>query len=210
VTARYYPLGVETRRVDVAPPLEVRIEPAGPERWDDVATILGLSTPLGCFCLYYRQSSGDYNRTPGPQRTALMRELVASQPPPGLLAYAGSEVIGWCGFGPRTSMERLVRSRTIPRVDDLPVWSIVCFVVRVGYRRRGVARALLAGVIDYARQAGAAGLEAYPIEPDGRRVNTTDAYVGTLGMFERAGFRKVLLTDATSARLPRWLVRLDF
>jgi GNAT superfamily N-acetyltransferase len=198
---------MSSRSVDE--PLALRVEPARPERWDDVASILGMSEPRGCFCLYYRQSSGDYSRTPGPERIELMQELVAGEPPPGMLAYAHDEVVGWCGFGPRTSMERLVRSRTIPSVDDKPVWSIVCFVVRVGFRRQGVATALLAGVIDYAREHGAAGLEAYPIEPEGRRVNTTDAYVGTLSMFERAGFRKVLLTESTSARLPRWLVRLE-
>jgi GNAT superfamily N-acetyltransferase len=168
-----------------------------------------MSNERGCFCLYYRQSSGDYSRTPAPQRVSLMRDLVAGDPPPGMLAYAADEVVGWCGFGPRTSMERLVRSRTIPSVDDRPVWSIVCFVVRVGYRRKGVAGALLRGVIEYAREHGAAGLEAYPIQPDGRRVNTTDAYVGTVGMFERAGFHKVVITGATSARLPRWVMRLE-
>lgn len=199
-----------TARRAPAEPLHVTVEPARPERWDDVATILGMANPRGCFCLYYRQSAGDYSRTPGPQRIELMRTMVASEPPPGMLAYAGDEVVGWCGFGPRTSLERLVRSRTIPAVDDMPVWSIVCFVVRVGYRRQGVARALLDGVIDYAREHGAAGLEAYPIDPAGRRVNTTDAYVGTVGMFERAGFHKVVLTDSTSARLPRWLMRQEF
>ena len=29
-------------------------------------------------------------------------------------------------------------------------------------------------------------------------------------MFDAAGFRRILLTDARSAGLPRWLVRLDF
>jgi ribosomal protein S18 acetylase RimI-like enzyme len=194
---------------DSAGALEVTVEPARPDRWDDVASILGMAEPRGCFCLYYRQSSGDYSRTPGPERVRLMQALVAEEPPPGMLAYAGGEVVGWCGFGPRTSMQRLVRSRTIPSVDDKPVWSIVCFVVRVGFRRQGVARALLAAMIDYARDHGAAGLEAYPIDPESRRVNTSGAYVGTVGMFEGAGFRKVVLTDSTSAHLPRWLMRLD-
>jgi GNAT superfamily N-acetyltransferase len=62
-------------------------------------------------------------------------------------------------------MRRLERSRTIPRIDDLPVWSIVCFDVRPGYRRRGIATALLSGAIDYARAHGAIGVEAYPTDP---------------------------------------------
>jgi GNAT superfamily N-acetyltransferase len=106
-------------------------------------------------------------------------------------------------------MERLVRSRTIPLVDDRPVWSVVCFLVRTGYRRKGVAQALLQGAIDCAREHGAPALEAYPIDPEGRRVSTSLAYVGTTAMFERAGFRRVVETSARSAGLPRWLMRLE-
>lgn len=87
---------------------------------------------------------------------------------------------------------------------------IGCFRIRVGYRRRGVARALLAGVIEAAQAAGAPGVEAYPIDPGGRRVDVTFAFVGLLSTFEAAGFRRVLTTGARSAGLPRHLVRLDF
>jgi GNAT superfamily N-acetyltransferase len=118
-------------------------------------------------------------------------------------------MIGWCGFGPRQQMERLVRSRTIPAIDDLPVWSIVCFEVRPGYRRRGVARALLRGAIDCARSFGAPVLEAYPVDPEGARISSNFAYVGLVSMFEQAGFRRVVQTSARSAGLPRWLMRLD-
>jgi len=126
-----------------------------------------------------------------------------------MLACLGEEVVGWCGIGPRTEMERLSRSRTLPSIDDRPLWSIVCFLVRVGYRRQGVARALLDGAIAYARELAAAGLEAYPIDPKGRRVDVAFAYVGTTSMFERAGFRRVVETASRSAGRPRWLMRLD-
>jgi GNAT superfamily N-acetyltransferase len=119
------------------------------------------------------------------------------------------EPAGWCGFGVRQRVERLVRSRTIPAIDDLPVWAVYCFTVRVGYRRRGVARALLDGLIDYAREQGAPALEAYPVETGGARIHGTAAYVGTLGMFEAARFRRVLQTDARSDHRPRWLMRLE-
>ena len=107
-------------------------------------------------------------------------------------------------------MQRLVRSRTIPAVDDRPVWSIVCFLVRTGFRRRGVARALLQGVITYARRNGAPALEASPVDPGSKRIDTAFAYVGTVAMFEQAGFQRVLETSAHSAGLPRWLMRLEF
>ena len=107
-------------------------------------------------------------------------------------------------------LPRLVRSRTIPAIDEVPVWAIGCFVVRAGYRRRGIARALLAGVVEFARASGAPGVEAYPVDPEGARVDTAFGFVGFTPMFERAGFRRVLATAACSDRRPRWLMRLDF
>jgi len=192
---------------DGAPPAPIAVLPAAPECWPDVETLLGGDQDRGCWCLYWRLSSSAYAaRGPG---GPVMRARLGRQPAPGLLAYIGEEIVGWCGIGPRTEMERLSRSRTIPRIDDRPVWSIVCFLVRVGYRRHGVAQALLAGVVDYARQHGAVGLEAYPIDPEGRRVDVAFAYVGTTPMFERAGFRRIVETASRSAGRPRWLMRLD-
>ncbi len=106
-------------------------------------------------------------------------------------------------------MERLRRSRTIPAVDDRPVWAIVCFLVHAGFRRRGVARALLGGAIQCARSYGAPALEGYPIDPGDKRIDTAFAYVGTVAMFERAGFHRVTETSARSAGLSRWLMRLE-
>ncbi len=94
-------------------------------------------------------------------------------------------------------------------MDERPVWSVVCFVVRPGYRRRGVSRALLDGAIAYARSCEAVALEAYPVDTAGGRISGTFAYVGTTKMFEEAGFTRILKTAARSAGLPRWLMRLE-
>jgi GNAT superfamily N-acetyltransferase len=154
-------------------------------------------------------TSGEYSRASQEARFAALRAQLAETPAPGLVAYLDGEPAGWVGFGPRDRIGRLVRSRTIPKLDDLPVWAIYCFTVRVGYRRQGIARALLDGVIEYGREQGAPALEAYPVDTAGRRIHGTAAYVGTAGMFERAGFRRVVETDARSDHLPRWLMRLD-
>jgi len=136
--------------------------------------------------------------------------MAGGPPPPGYVAYLGGEPVGWCGVSMRTATPRLDHSRVIPAIDTQPVWVIGCFRIRVGYRRRGVARALLAAVVRAARDAAAPGVEAYPVDPGGRRIDTGFAYVGLVSMFDAAGFARVLLTDARSAGLPRWLVRLDF
>jgi GNAT superfamily N-acetyltransferase len=128
---------------------------------------------------------------------------------PGVLAYLEGEPVGWCGLGPREAMPRLLNSRTIPRVDDVPVWSIGCFVVRPGHRRRGLTRSLLDGAVAYARSMGATCIEGYPVDPDGKRVSSSFGFVGFTSTFEAAGFRRVTETGAHSAGLPRWLMRLD-
>jgi GNAT superfamily N-acetyltransferase len=187
----------------------ITVVPATAERWADVRTLLGGDGDRGCWCQYWRQSSSDYGRLgPGGGRRAL-REQLDRDPAPGVIAYLDAEPVGWCGVGPRAGMERIVRSRTIPQVDDVPVWSVVCFKVRVGFRRRGVARALLEGAIDYARANGAPALEAYPIDPEGKRLDVSFSYVGFVGMFEAAGFQQVVETAARSAGRPRILMRRD-
>jgi GNAT superfamily N-acetyltransferase len=189
--------------------MALTVVPATLDRLDDVVALLPTSGGWGCTCQYFRMSSGDYNRSTMESRLAALREQLAATPAPGVVAYFDDEPIGWCAFAPRSDYERLVRSRTIPKVDEVPVWSVTCFVVRTGHRRQGVTKALLAGAVDYARHNGAPALEAYPIDPAGERVSTAFLYVGTVRTFEEAGFRKVAMTHATSARLPRWLMRLD-
>ena len=189
----------------------IQVVPATPERWDDVVTLLGGNGDKGCWCQAPRGRAVGYGKAePGSRRETLRAQVEHDDPPPGLLAYVDGEVAGWCGFGPRPSLPRLVHSRTIPTIDDQPVWSILCFNIRVGYRRRGVAAALLDGVIELARRSGAPGLEAYPIDPEGGRVNANFGYVGVTPMFEKAGFRRVVETAAHSDRRPRILMRLEF
>ena len=57
--------------------------------------------------------------------------------------------------------------------------------------------------------AGAAAIEGYPVDNRGEKVDLTMAYVGTRGLFERAGFVKAADTDSVLDGFPRVLMRLD-
>jgi GNAT superfamily N-acetyltransferase len=188
----------------------LEIRPATLDRWPDVELLLGGDDDRGCWCQAWR-GKDEIARASGETRPETLRRQVATDaPPPGLLAYLDDVPVGWAGVSVRTRTPRLVGSRTIPAVDDQPVWSIGCFRIRVGYRRQGVASALLAGIVDAARAAGAPGVEAYPVDPAGRRIDVTFGFVGLASMFDRAGFVRVLETGAHSAGLTRILVRRMF
>jgi GNAT superfamily N-acetyltransferase len=91
-------------------------------------------------------------------------------------------------------------------VDDVPVWSIVCLVVRAGHRKQGVTGHLIEGAVAYAASRRAPAVEAYPVDPPGR-MDLTMAFVGTKAMFDRAGFSVIGVTTATASKLPRLVMR---
>ena len=187
----------------------IEIVPATVDRFDDVGLLLDAGAERGCWCQAWRGTDAE-GRARGETRPETLRRQMAATPPPGFVAYLDGVPVGWVGVAVRTETPRLVNSRTISAIDDAAVWSIGCFRIRPGYRRRGIASALLRGVVEAARAAGAPGVEAYPIDPAGQRVDAGFAFTGLASMFDAAGFRRVLVTDATSARLPRLLVRREF
>jgi len=107
-----------------------------------------------------------YRKRPHEENRAAFREVVKRGPPPGLLAFDGDMAVGWCQLTPRDALPWLDRTWRLKRVDDVPVWSLSCFYVRKGYRRRGVASALIAAAVKAAQKAKAPALEAYPLDAE--------------------------------------------
>ena len=170
-------------------------------RFDDFASFM---VRRGCICMAYRNSSLD---TAG--RVAHMRTLCATEPGPGVLAYVDSEPVGWCSVAPKSTYRALVNSRTIPHVQDEGAWSVVCFVVRPGFRRLGLMHELLEGAVAHARAMSATALESYPVDPGSKRIDQTSGYVGTVSLFEAHGFSRVCQTTGQSGGKPRWPMRRD-
>jgi GNAT superfamily N-acetyltransferase len=186
------------------------VVPATAARFDDVATMLGPRSPTAsvCWCLSHRVDARTNRELVGPARGEYVRRLCDRDVAPGVLAYDGRTVVGWAAVAPRSELP-FARSRKIPHVDDLPVWSAWCVRVRPGHRGRGISHALLEGAVAYARSQGAPAAEGYPVDNQGNKVDLTMAYVGTRSLFERAGFTKAADTDAVSGGFPRVLMRRD-
>lgn len=180
--------------------------------FDDVRQVIGPKRPDAnvCWCLSYRIPSKENRELPGPERGMLVEELCRRDPPPGVLAFDEGAPVGWAGVAPRADVHSFARANSlIPHVDDLPVWTVWCFRTKAGNRGRGIAHALLAGAVDFARSYDAPAIEGYPVDNRGERVDLTMGYVGTRALFERAGFAKAADTDSVIDGFPRVLMRLD-
>jgi GNAT superfamily N-acetyltransferase len=191
----------------------VKIAPLTPENFSDLAALFEEGgDPRWCWCAYFVVRGLDWsNSTPAANR-ALLRERVERPPfghPPGLVALRDGRAVGWVSLGPREGYVRLAFSKLLAPVDERPVWSIVCFVVSRGARGQGVAAALLAGAVEYARAAGASTLEGYPVDTGDGRIPAANAYHGTLSMFETAGFEVVATRRWNATTKPRIIVRRE-
>jgi GNAT superfamily N-acetyltransferase len=188
--------------------MAIEVRPAS--SFDDVATMVGPKRPDAnvCWCLSYRVPSKENVALQGPARGERVRQLVREDPPPGVLAYDGDEVVGWAAIHPRADTA-FARNRKIPHLDDLDVWSLWCIRVRPGHRGAGISHSLVDGAVEFARAHGAPVVEGYPVDNEGRKVEQTMAYVGTRKLFERAGFAKVADTESVINGFPRVLMRLD-
>lgn len=180
--------------------------------FEDVAQVIGPRRPDAnvCWCLTYRIPSRQNRELRGPARGELVAELCRCDLAPGVLAYDGDVPVGWAGVAPRADLNSFARANSkIPHIDDQPVWTVWCIRTRAGNRGRGISHALLAGAVAFAKAHGAPAIEGYPVDNGGAKVDTTMAYVGTLALFEQAGFAKVSDTDSVIDGFPRVLVRLD-
>jgi ribosomal protein S18 acetylase RimI-like enzyme len=176
--------------------MKLTVAPLSPDRWPDFEAIFnakGCSVARICWCMAYRRS-GSRAMPPGMTRAqtnrAGLKALVDAGNRPGLIGYRGKVPVGWVSISPREEYAKLKRSPVMKAVDERPIWSIICFVVPSEYRGQGVAQALLAGAVAYAKKQGAKLVEAYPVDKPNR---SKDDYMwfGAKSMYDRAGFKEV-------------------
>ncbi|MGL3805698.1 GNAT family N-acetyltransferase [Paeniglutamicibacter sp. R2-26] len=192
-----------------APGATWQTHPVTPDRFEDFADVVNPTRrDTHCWCLSHRLGASDIEELGHGIREEAMRRLCERDNPPGVITYHDGVPLGWCSIGPRSEIPRLAASKLIRPVDEVPVWSIICVVVRSGHRRQGVTDQLLEGAVRYAASRGAPAVEAHPVDPEGR-MDTTMAFVGTRAMFERAGFRVIGTTDAVASRMPRLAMRRE-
>ena len=178
---------------------KLTVRPLTAARVDDVKTITRGTWGSTCWDLFPRYTAAQQRElgiaNSGPsnesrRRAALAKLARRRKNSAGLVAYEGSEPIGWISLGPRYDFSRVDNSRATPPVDDVAAWVIPCITVRRGHRGQGIAIAMIRAAVEYAGKRGAPAVEAHP-RAAGKRVHDDFAFFGTEGMFRKAGFRKI-------------------
>jgi len=179
-----------SRQLDIS---ALEFFPLTSEWWTDLEKLFGKQGACGgCWCMWWRLKRSEFEKQKGEGTKRALKRIVELGEVPGILAYANGQAVAWCSVAPREAYPALERSRTLKRVDNKPVWSIVCFFVAKPFRRKGITGKLLRAAIEYVRKQGGKIVEGYPVEPKKEKMPDGFAYTGLAPTFRKAGFVEVL------------------
>jgi GNAT superfamily N-acetyltransferase len=195
---------------------QVTIVPANEASWEDLRAVFGTADAGHCQCQRFKVIGWIWRDSTYDGRTASLRAQSACDTPDapstsGLVAYVDGVPAGWVAVEPRVAYPKL-RTTPVPwkgrdeNKDDDEIWAVTCFVVRKGFRRRGLTYHLARAAVDFARVRGARALEAYAmITPPGKPITWGENHVGAPQVFEEAG-----LVEVTHPTPRRKVMRIDF
>jgi len=183
----------------------IEVEPATPDRWDDVVAAFGRrgNDPSWCWCRRFLRDPDAPDADAGlTNRDALQAEIADAAVPPGLVAYLDGRPVGWTRVGPRRDFPLLWANRALAKVlePDDGTWWVTCFAVDSRHRGLGVGSALLHAAVDFAGRHGASAVEGHPADvgdASAARASGAAILTGTVAMFSAAGFTEVARTYPT-------------
>jgi GNAT superfamily N-acetyltransferase len=172
--------------------------PVTKENWKDFEKLFGeKGACAGCWCMYWRMKRKDYDAQRGSGTKRKMKNLINNGIVPGILAYDSNIPIGWCSVAPREDFQVLENSRVLERIDDKPVWSVVCFFINKDYRKKGLSVELLNAAKKYVKNNKGKIIEGYPVEPKKGKTADAFAWTGLASAFRKAGFKEIIRRSET-------------
>ena len=174
-----------------------------PDTWPAFARLVEKHGGIfgGCWCIAFHLAPGEGKRGAAAYR-AMKEERVREGRAHAALVFDGPNAVGWCQFGPTAELPN-IRSKKVydEGLRQLPDWRITCFFIDRERRGEGIATLALQEAVRYIAQLGGGTVEAYPEDYTGERTSSSFLCSGTLGMFEKAGFRRM-----RKIAMRRWVV----
>lgn len=119
----------------------------------------------------------------------MKKRLVEAGQAHAALVMIGDEAVAWAEYGTPEELPNIHhRKQYLAEADVTPDFRVTCIFVDKGHRRRGYARAALAGALDLIAARGGGVVEGYPHEIGEKRMNNSFVYNGTRTMYEQVGF----------------------
>ncbi len=154
----------------------------------------------GCWCISFHLEPGEKRHGAAAYR-AMKEELVKEGRAHAALVFDGPDAVGWCQFGSAAELPNIRSKKAYEREAGTPPdWRVTCFFIDRERRGEGIASFALREALREIERLGGGTVEAYP-EEYGGKVSSSFLCSGTLGMFEKAGFKK-----ARKIAMHRWVM----
>jgi GNAT superfamily N-acetyltransferase len=141
--------------------------------------------------MWWRSTRREFEQRQSEGNRRAFKALVDAGVIPGILGILDGEPAAWCSVAPRDQYGALNRSPVLRRMDDIEVWSIVCFYVAPRCRGRRLLGATIRAAVEHVRENGGQVVEAYPRRPARRRMPPVSSFMGVSSGFEAEGFVEV-------------------
>jgi GNAT superfamily N-acetyltransferase len=177
--------------------------PLSPETWPAFARLVEKHHGIfgGCWCIAFHLGPDEGKRGAAAYR-AMKEARVREGRAHAALVFDGADAVGWCQFGPPAELPNIRSKKTYEEgLRQLPDWRITCFFIDRERRGDGIATLALHEALRYIAQLGGGTVEAYPEDYTGEKTSSSFLCSGTLGMFEKSGFRKT-----RKIAMRRWVV----
>jgi GNAT superfamily N-acetyltransferase len=178
-------------------------KPLSPDTWPAFARLVEKHNGIfgGCWCIsFHLDPVGE--KVPSKYYRKMKETRVRERRAHAALVFDGRDAVGWCQFGPTAELPN-IRSRKAYEegLKESPDWRITCFFVDRERRGGGIATVALREALSMIARLGGGTVEAYPEDYTGQKISSSFLCSGTLGMFEKAGFRKT-----RKIAMHRWVV----
>ncbi|MEY2476196.1 MAG: hypothetical protein QOG87_1511 [Actinomycetota bacterium] len=170
---------------------EVNVVPLSADRIDDVLTFFDRDAFAGnpawasCYCMAHHVPGGEAGEDWGDRswrdNRSDLAERIRTGETQGAVAYCDGQLVAWCNASPRCKFPDYARD---DGADDT-TGVVACFVVAPTHRGHGLARKMLAAVVEHFPASGVTAVEAHPandVQWPGA------AYRGTLPLYAEHGF----------------------
>ncbi|HAZ13100.1 MAG: hypothetical protein A2X86_09925 [Bdellovibrionales bacterium GWA2_49_15] len=177
--------------------MSISIERLNEKNFADYETLTSRQAHGGCYCSFWHQkwqSMADWEKcqkeTPDINRQMVF-EKMRSGFHVGVLAYQGSDLLGWLSVGPLIDFYWTWRRVIQVGEDAKAIAGITCFTIATNFQGKGLQSEILEALKVYGKQQGWKAIEGYPFDESALEKHKKDViWPGLTKGFEKAGFTR--------------------